>query len=253
MGSSMKTILYLTDNTLDPAIADVCQKILVREAKGMPIVSVSQKPIDFGPNVCVGEIGRSWLSLYKQIIAGLEAVKTEFIGIAEHDCLYTSEHLSWTPTDSGVFYYNTNCWLVQWGGNHPELNGMYSFWHVFPPRIALSQLVCSKDILLRSTQEVLELLNMGLETPKGKRWFGEPGCNNDEFHKAFVEASSGRSTQLQRYLKEYVTKWKNKRFTTKNPNLDIRHSTNFSGPKRGNMRRYELEPWGKFGEVMANA
>ena len=122
------TILYLTDNTLDPEIASACRVVLKREARDIPIVSVSQKPIDLGKNICVGEIGRNWISLYKQILAGLEAIETEFVVIAEHDCMYSHEHLSWTPPKDDRFYYNHNHWLVQWGGNHPEMNGMYSYW-----------------------------------------------------------------------------------------------------------------------------
>jgi hypothetical protein len=72
----MKTLIYLTDNSLAEPIASKCRELLVREAKDIPIVSVSQEPIELGLNVCVGKIGRSWLSLYKQMMAGLEAVKT---------------------------------------------------------------------------------------------------------------------------------------------------------------------------------
>jgi hypothetical protein len=77
-----RTILYLTDNTLDEKIADLCKKQLLKEAGDIPIVSVSQKPMDFGKNICVGEIGRSWMSLYKQQLEGLKANKTKYVIIA---------------------------------------------------------------------------------------------------------------------------------------------------------------------------
>ena len=150
----MNTILYLTDNSLDERIAALCRHVLVREADGLPVVSVSQRPVDLGHNICVGEIGRSWMSLYRQLLAGLEVIQTETVVIAEHDCLYTHEHLSWTPPDPGVFWYNENHWLVNWHGNHPEMEGMYSYW---PKRTALSQLVCSPQLLEASTKEVMNL------------------------------------------------------------------------------------------------
>jgi hypothetical protein len=34
------------------------------------------------------------------------------------------------------------------------------------------------------------------------------------------------------------------------PNLDIRHGSNFTGPKRGKDRCYELLYWGKFDDVI---
>ena len=241
------TLLYLTDNTLEPEIMELCQRVLLREAGDIPIVSVSQKPIDLGHNICVGEIGRSWLSLYRQIHAGLEAVETDNVVIVEHDCLYTFDHLSYKISDPGVFHYNANHWLVNWHGNHPEFEGMYSYW---ARRTALSQLVCAKALLLESTREVLGLIDNGLNVAQGLRFYGEPGVKSKQFEIAYVEASSGRSTQLQAYLKDYVTKYTSKFFRTEIPNLDIRHSSNFSGPKRGKHRCYEIPYWGRFEDVI---
>lgn len=243
----MNTILYLTDNSLEEELASKCRDILKREAGNISIVSVSQKPIDLGKNICVGEIGRSWMSLYTQLLAGLNEIKTENIVIAEHDCLYTHEHLNYTPTNPDIFWYNINHWLVQWHGNHPEMEGMYSYW---PKRTALSQLVCAKTLLQESTEEVMNLLEMGLRVEKGLHWYGEPGVVSEQFRKAFVEASSGRPTQLQAYLKDYISHYESNFFSTIRPNIDIRHGTNFTGPKRGKDRTYVLPYWGKFAEVM---
>ena len=238
----MKTIIYLTDNSLDEALALKCREILVREAGDNPIISVSQKPIELGTNICVGEIGRNWFSLYKQQLAGLHAAKTKFIAIAEHDCLYTNEHFSFDPLRDDTFYYNANCWLVQWGGNHPELNGMYSKWHGV--RYALSQLICSRELLIASIEERLALIENGVQVV---RKAGEPGCMPLGFRqKVETWAKSGAPVQLQRYLKDYLEKYRSETFETVNPNLDIRHGSNFTGPKRGKRRRYSLEYWGEF-------
>jgi len=241
-----KTLIYLTDNSLTDPINSFCQKKLVEGAKDIPIISVSQKPIGFGTNICVGELGKSWMSLYTQILAGIEAAQTDYIGICEHDCLYTTEHLNYIPSQEDLFYYNHNCWFVQWGGKHPELNGMYSY---FPKRYALSQLVCHKSLLKESTEKVIELLNMGLKVKKGMRWYGEPGLSFNTY-KAFVEAKSGRSVQLQKYLEEYTTKYVSNAFTTEFSNLDIRHGSNFTGAKRGKKRCYTLPFWGDFAKII---
>lgn len=246
------TILYLTDNTLDPEIASACRVVLKSEAGDIPIVSVSQKPIELGLNICVGEVGRNWISLYKQMLTGLNAISTEFAVIAEHDCMYTHEHLAWEPPSSDRFYYNHNHWLVQWGGNHPELNGMYSYW---ANRTALSQMIASVKLIKESTSEVLGLLEMGLQVKRGMRWHGEFGAanQNKDFMKAAEAAESGYPIQLQRYLKNYVTKYIAEPFRTEIPNLDIRHGTNFTGPKRGKNRTYILPYWSAFDNVMAKA
>ena len=110
---------------------------------------------------------------------------------------------------------------------------MYSYW---PKRYALSQLIAPTELLYNSTIRILELIEMGLKLEKGMRWYGEPGVVEGKLKKAALEAVSGRPTQLQRYLKEYVTRYDHKVFRTDLPNVDIRHGTNFTGPKRGKKR-----------------
>jgi hypothetical protein len=223
-----------------------CQRILAREALDIPLISVSQKPIYFGVNVCVGEIGRSWKSLYTQMLAGLQRIKTEWVVIAEHDVLYNHEHLGYIPEDKSVFWYNANCWLVQWGDPREhvaKLDGMYSYW---PRRIALSQLIAPTGLLVESTERILELIEGGLKLERGMRWYGEPGVIEGKLKKAAVLATSGKPTQLQSLLGDYVTRYDHKIFKTSLPNIDIRHGGNFTGPKRGKKRRYELPYWGRF-------
>jgi hypothetical protein len=241
----MRTIIYLTDNSLDEELANLCRRKLTEAAGDIPIVSVSQKPLDFGRNVCVGEIGRCWLSLYKQLLAGCEAIDEGWVVVAEHDCLYTSEHLNYTPDDAGVFWYNDNRWLVQWGGNHPELNGMYSWW---PGKLALSQLVCDRVLLHRCIAERVWYLETGVNA--GEFGKGEPGVVPiDVIRKARRRATNGSSAWLRGYL-EYLTYYKHATFKTRLPNLDIRHGTNFTGPKRGGKRRYSLSYWGRFADLL---
>ena len=238
----MRTIIYLTDNTLDEEIAALCRRKLLEVAGGIPIVSVSQEPLDFGRNVCVGQIGRNWLSFYKQMLAGTLVAQTPWVLIAEHDCLYTPEHLNYTPASSDVFWYNDNRWLVQWGGNHPELNGMYSWW---TGGLANSQLICDRGLLEKSLVERLNILESGVSP----RAFGtgEPGVTTPKaIQNARKWATSGKPVWLRGYLEDYLTKYEHKTFKTELPNLDIRHGTNFTGPKRGTKRRYELPYWGRW-------
>ena len=242
----MRTIIYLTDNTLDERLATLCRRMLLKTAGDIPIVSVSQKPLDFGRNVCVGEIGRCWLSLYKQLLAGCEAADTEWVAVAEHDCLYTAEHLNYTPPDPSVFWYNNNRWLVQWGGNHPELNGMYSWW---PGGLALSQLVCNRDLLRGCIAERVRFLEGGVDA--GVFGKAEPGVVPSRAIRRVREyATSGQAGWLREYLDRYLTRYTHKTFRTRIPTLDIRHATNWTGPKRGTRRRYELPYWGRFADVI---
>lgn len=241
----MKTIIYLTDSVLDESIARPCREQLKKAAGENRIISVSQKPLDLGTNVCVGEIGRSWLNIYKQQLEGLKLADTKYVAIAEHDVMYTQEHFDWTPPRDDTFYYNDNCWLVQWGGNHPEMNGMYSRWS--KNRYALSQLVCDRELLISSIEERLQLIESGIEA---MRKLGEPGAFNPEAVKLAKLATNGRAGQLQGLLREHLAKFRSEAFNTVNPNLDIRHGGNFTGARRGHHRTYDLKPWGDFSKIM---
>lgn len=239
----MITIIYYTDNKLDEEIAKVCRNELVKASEGKPIISVSQQPLDLGENICVGDIGSSWVNLYKQLLAGCEKATTKYIATAEHDCLYSPEHFNWTPPTDDTFYYNENVYFVQWKGNHPEMEGMYStYW---TERRALSQLICNRELLIKSLKARLDLLDAPENIVK-KVYFGEPGASEIRLKRAREIAHSGSSAQLQWFLKDYIDAEKAEIFRTQIPNLDIRHQSNFTGPKRGKNRTFELPYWGKF-------
>jgi len=237
-----KTILYLTDSQLDEHLAHKCREYLLKAAGDIPIVSVSQKPLDFGvKNVCVGLQPRCWNSFYEAQLAGLEIIETPVVAIAEHDCLYTSEHFAFDPPDLEVFYYNTNVWLAQWSDtNHPELKGMFSYWH---KRTAFSQLIVGRDICLSAGKDRNQLIKESL-------------VNEDRYSKRLRELSFSldwrrRSHHLSGTLKHWRKKWeKEKMWETEIPNLDIRHGNNFSGPRRGYRRCYELPYWGKLEDIL---
>lgn len=106
------TIIYITANFLKEEIAQRIRKELIRSADGIPIVSVSQKPIDLGTNVCVGDIGRNKLNIYWQILAGAKACETPYVAIAEDDVLYPPEHFRAFRPPLDTFAYNMNRWSV---------------------------------------------------------------------------------------------------------------------------------------------
>jgi hypothetical protein len=197
-----------------------------------------------GENICMGDIGFSWLNLYKQLLRGVEAARTRFVATAEHDVLYTAEHYDREPPRDDTFYYNENIWLVQWGGNHPELNGMYSKYWV--TRYALSQLVCNRELHISAIEERMYMFEQGCKSITNA---GEPGVCKD-LAAAYALAKSGKCAHLSGYMEKHLTKFNAETFETKSPNLDIRHGSNFTGPKRGKNRTYDLAPWGKFADVM---
>ena len=97
----------------------MCQKQILEASKGKidKIVSVSQKPIDFGQNVIMN-LKRSAESMFKQILMGLEFIDTDIVFLCEHDILYHTSHFDFTPQREDTFYYNTNVWFLRWSDGH---------------------------------------------------------------------------------------------------------------------------------------
>jgi len=104
-----KGIIYYTDNHLDSTIANKVQEQLNKI--GLPIVSASLKPINFGKNICL-PLERGYLTMFKQILAALEASTADIIYFCEHDVLYHPSHFDFTPPKKDTYYYNENVWKV---------------------------------------------------------------------------------------------------------------------------------------------
>lgn len=229
------TILYLTNEGIDPLIKSTCLRYLYKAAQDIPVVEMHQDPL--------WEI--SGLSMYKQIKAGLEQVKTKYVAIAEHDCIYSHEHFSFIPPDD-FFYYNQNSWLLQYSNpNHPELDGTFSYWE---NRRVQSQLICTTEKL----REVTEVQIAVVGDPKwseirGKRPVGEPGTVGE---KALNLTRGSKYTALHDRIKDYLIGYEARDFYTQIPNIDVRHGGNFTGPRRGRKKTRTLEPWGTMDAVL---
>ena len=58
------TIIYITANVVKEKFGEKVREKLLESAGDFPIISVSQKPMDFGENICVGEIGVNFRNIY---------------------------------------------------------------------------------------------------------------------------------------------------------------------------------------------
>ena len=110
-----KTILYYTSNQENQKFEKWMMGIISENSGGLPIVSVSQKPIDFGKNICVGDVGCSSFNMWRQILIGLKEIKTEYVIFTEADCLYPPEYFDFDPPDGNFYRYN-NVWIVFYRG-----------------------------------------------------------------------------------------------------------------------------------------
>lgn len=201
------TIVYYTANVINPKIMAANHRSLKKF--GYPIISVSQKPMDFGHNISVGNIGRSLQNIYRQVLVGAKAAKTEYVALCEDDTFYTEEHFQFRPTQP--FGYNINRWLM-----HLDL-GKYSY----RDRPILSQCIARRESLINNLEERFALP----EIPD--KYCGEMGVFD---------------TKLG--IKDYGYET----FKTELPNMVVCHNKNTMGRKLlGKDACDEIPQWGKAG------
>ena len=223
-----KAILYYTDNRLPQNIMEACQCQL--ERAGLPIVSVSLEPMRFGHNIVV-EGERGPLTMFRQILAGLEAITADVVFFAEHDVLYDLGHFDFTPPERDRFYYNNNIWKV-------DAETGRSLFHYSNHT---SQLCAWRELLVEHYRKRIAMVEANGFT---RRMGYEPGTHN-------------RAERVDDYGHET---WMGER-----PNLDIRHRGNLTETRwrreqfrnqkytRGWTEADEVPPWygpGGFGGML---
>ena len=108
---SSKTIIYYTSNRERTAFEDRIKENILK-VTNLPIISISQKPIDFGKNICVGDVGASGFNMFRQVQIALKEVQTKFVISAEADCLYPPDYFAFNPERDDVTYRNSNLYVM---------------------------------------------------------------------------------------------------------------------------------------------
>ena len=190
-------IVQYTENRLDPVIASACRKQLVRAANGIPIVSVSiNGPCDLGQNIEL-PYERSYLSMFRQILVGLEAIDADIVFLAEHDVAYHPSHFEFVPPRGDVYYYDLAVWKVDAATGRAL--------HYITRQT--SGLCASRSLLLEHYRKRVERVE------------------RDGFSRkiGFEPVSHGRAERIDDYG---AADWRSAA-----PNVDIRHSQNLTSSR----------------------
>ena len=144
---------------------NVRKHLMEVSGKDLPIVSVSQKPIDFGYNICVGEIGQSIYNIYIQILVGAKKITTDYIACCEDDSLYNEEHFDYRPKNT--FAYNINRLNI-----HKDI-------YFYRRRAGMCMCITPTELLIKTLEKRFEkyppLPNNDHLKLKNLVGFGEPG------------------------------------------------------------------------------
>ena len=206
-----KAIIYYTDNTVPAYIGDVVQRQLLKP--GIPILSISHKPMDFGQNICVGDVGRSKASMTLQVLLGLYNADADIIFLAEHDVLYHPSHFDFVPVDSNTLYFNHNFWRVNAKTGFNFKSGHHG---------AKSQVCAMRKCLYDRFEERLDYMVNGkpLSGLQGYHWYTKKPPSISPVFK------------FDRWFSKYG-------------NIDIRHGGNISGNRKFSKKRTKPIPgWG---------
>lgn len=86
------TVVYYTSNRESPEFEERIIQELLKSSAGTAIVSVSQRPLNLGKNICVGDVGTSAVNARRQCLLGAREAKTDWVCTAEADFLYPPEY-----------------------------------------------------------------------------------------------------------------------------------------------------------------
>lgn len=142
------TVVYYTSNTELPVFEANVQRAILRDCGSLPIISVSQKPIDFGYNVCVGDVGISAHNAWRQLQVGAIEAHTKFICTCEADSLHGPDYFHFEPELLDIFYVGSPLYVLfaQRGKSHV-------FYQKAPQE---SSIFVGREYLIRRLDEILD-------------------------------------------------------------------------------------------------
>lgn len=143
------TVIYYSSNREDPAFEGRIRQHHLSVMGDLPVISVTQKPIDFGHNICVGDVGVSGQNALRQYQIGCELATTKCVCAAESDMLYPADYFAYRPpTDYGL-HCAMPVYLVFTHGNRRQSG-------FFPKRHSEGATIANREYVLRLLEEELE-------------------------------------------------------------------------------------------------
>ncbi len=234
-----KGVVYYTHGVGDPVILKACRKQILRGIKEKHIISVSLSPLQFGKNVVLSN-EPGYLTMARQILAGLETSKADVVFFCEHDILYHPSHFDFVPPREDQIYYNTNVWRVRYPDGHALFcNDLKQ----------LSGLCGWRETLIKHYQERVRLLEEAykqMTTEEFNRYVRQMG---------FEPGTHRRPERVDDLTSDF--------YQSKFPNIDIRLETSLT-PSRWRKDQFvnerftqgwteanEVPGWGKTADLFA--
>lgn len=130
-------LVYYSDGHAPTDILKAAQRQIQSCCNGHELVSVTLIPMTFGRNTVMNK-ERGYLTMFEQILEGIEQSKAEVLFLVEHDVLYHPSHFDFIPPRRDTFYYDENKWMVHARTGHA----------LFYNHMSTSMLCAYRDLLL---------------------------------------------------------------------------------------------------------
>ena len=141
------TIIYCTSNRENFEFEQRIKNNILKNCGSIPIISVSQKPINFGKNICVGEVGVSGFNFFRQVQIACEETKTQYVISTEADCLYPPDYFTIIPSMiEDVCWRNKNLYVM----------GQHRAYYWKKEEGATHAQITSKDLYLKRLTELFK-------------------------------------------------------------------------------------------------
>ena len=112
------SVIFVSSNKESPKFEGRIVDDLLKKCGDLPIISVTQKPMDLGTNICVGDNGASGFNFCRQVLIACENATTPLVISAESDCAYSEDYFWFRPQRLDIPYRNTNIYVQKYGQNY---------------------------------------------------------------------------------------------------------------------------------------
>ena len=210
------TVLHYTANHLDDTrphfVKAVREQMFKAVGDDYPMIAISQKPMpDFpGEVICLGDIGRSPVNIYRQILVGAKACSTPFVACCEDDVFYNESFFRTHRPPMQTFAYNFNRWGCYTWSDPPVFS--------YKNRPVCNQLIAPRELLIEALEE--RFAKYPDPAKINLKYFGEPG-------------------RYEKHLGVTVREWEP--FAIPIPNIVFSHSEALDYLRAG--KRKALGPW----------
>lgn len=142
----MYSIIFYTNHRVNDSIFSTCLSRVstISRLDNAELIVVSWKPVAVENNIILRNLKSCHMSLYTQILAGLQRCKYNKIFLVEHDVLYPRDHFKIEATP-GKYTYNSNVYHLTKEGFFKAASCNF-----------LSTLITDKETLLKGINEKID-------------------------------------------------------------------------------------------------